>query len=493
MGGGISGHQLINRYFTKAREEIARIIGTSLEGVDLSEPIDLTALPLGKRRAVEAVYQRLGAELSLLLPSSIGNAWQSTTATQERRTPFRLTQDERASINSHNLEALKAFKSREVGGLTLSSRIWQYVGQEKAMMEACLTRVIRERRAPEDVRRLFIKYLNLPEEMKRYIAGERNPQKRQEAMRAFTAGRGVYLDPLKNIERLLRTEINRATKTADYEWMQRNPYIIGYRIKRSQRHKETPCEACDKLQGEYPKTFKFVGWHPNCSCIVEPIFAKGDERKQIRREISQALKDGRQPASVQAPSHIDELPPAFSQHYARYQAHGTIPRVLDEALAPYHEQLNQQIQLQYPKEQWEHTYTNPTNGGYVVTDKQRIREGQRNSNEREIFDKEASICKVLANLGHKIQHLPGEDREPNQTFDVLLDGIPTELKSFRGSGAMVRQIKHALEEQGAVLVVVRLENDSNKLLDKLIEARRKFEGRILYYRQSEGKVYELHK
>ena len=58
-------------------------------------------------------------------------------------------------------------------------------------------------------------------------------------------------------------------------------------------------------------------------------------------------------------------------------------------------------------------------------------------------------------------------------------------------GALVHQVEHAFKEQGAKMVIVRLENDDKKVSDKLLEARRKVTGRILYYRESEQVIREL--
>lgn len=143
---------------------------------------------------------------------------------------------------------------------------------------------------------------------------------------------------------------------------------------------------------------------------------------------------------------------------------------------------------QYPLDQWEHTYISES-GGYVVTELQRIKEGKQNSAERAVFKKEMDICKVSADHGHKIAYLSSTDRKKGETYDILFDGVPAELKSFSGGGALIKQMKHALTEQGAKMVVVRLEN--REVLNKLIEARRKLKGRILYYYMGEDILIEL--
>ena len=36
-------------------------------------------------------------------------------------------------------------------------------------------------------------------------------------------------------------------------------------------------DICDELAGEYPKEFKFVGWHSHCRCFVTAKLADYDE------------------------------------------------------------------------------------------------------------------------------------------------------------------------------------------------------------------------
>lgn len=142
--------------------------------------------------------------------------------------------------------------------------------------------------------------------------------------------------------------------------------------------------------------------------------------------------------------------------------------------------LEAELKSKYPSDKWELTYISDK-GGYVVTDKERIKEGKRNARERAVFEKEMSMSKVLADHGYKVEYLRGTERKEGQTFDILMDGIPTDLKSFSGAGSMIKQIKHALQEQGAKAVVVRLENSSDELYFKLLEARRKVTGKIYFY------------
>ena len=46
--------------------------------------------------------------------------------------------------------------------------------------------------------------------------------------------------------------------------------------------KKHHCEdICDDLAGEYPKSFVFTGWHPQCFCYVTPILGDEDEMAKI--------------------------------------------------------------------------------------------------------------------------------------------------------------------------------------------------------------------
>jgi len=72
--------------------------------------------------------------------------------------------------------------------------------------------------------------------------------------------------------------------------------------------------------------------------------------------------------------------------------------------------IKARLEEQYPTDKWEHSYISES-GGYVVTERQRINEGKQNSRERGIFNKEQSMCKVLAEHGHHVSHLRGKNRD----------------------------------------------------------------------------------
>ena len=145
---------------------------------------------------------------------------------------------------------------------------------------------------------------------------------------------------------------------------------------------------------------------------------------------------------------------------------------------------------QYDKETWEYTYI--AENGYVVTHKDRIVEANKTKQEKKKYEKELNMCKILANIGHRIEHLSDKGREDNLTYDIKFDGIPADLKQIDGGpNNIVRYARKALKEQGAKAVIFELHGRERAFYDKLGEARRKYEGKILFYFSDEHVLKEI--
>ncbi len=93
----------------------------------------------------------------------------------------------------------------------------------------------------------------------------------------YHPGRGVYRSSARNAQRLARTEINMAYRTAKQERWKSFDFVVGYEVKITQNKEKHVEDICDSLQGKYPKTFKFTGWHPQCMCYTIPILKTEDE------------------------------------------------------------------------------------------------------------------------------------------------------------------------------------------------------------------------
>ena len=101
------------------------------------------------------------------------------------------------------------------------------------------------------------------------------------------------------------------------------------------------------------------------------------------------------------------------------------------------------------------------------------------------------MCKVAADNGHKIEYLKGVNRPIGETYDINFDGIPTDLKSTKSSGNLVKYVKKAYKDQGAKAVFLELKIKNEVFIEMMAEAKRKYDVRIFYYWTDERKVREF--
>ena len=150
--------------------------------------------------------------------------------------------------------------------------------------------------------------------------------------------------------------------------------------------------------------------------------------------------------------------------------------------------------VEYDQEQWEHTYISTQADGLVVTEHGRIAESEINEKEKAKYKKELSMCFDIADNGHDVEFLHGENRPKGQTFDIRIDGIPADLKFIEESGSNIpRYAKYAFRNQGAEIVVFRL--SSHSAYDKIKEAHRKYgaEGQIYFYFADDTRLRRIKK
>ena len=162
-------------------------------------------------------------------------------------------------------------------------------------------------------------------------------------------------------------------------------------------------------------------------------------------------------------------------------------RVVQETLHDASERIKK-----YSENEWERTYISLDNRGYVVTQKERIKEAQASKSEQLKFEKEMRMCKVIADNGHEVEYLQGVNRPEGQTYDITIDGIKADLKCVTGgAGNIVKYAKKALTKQGGEAVILELPNAEEKYFVSLAEARRKCTGRILFYVKDENELKEV--
>lgn len=216
-----------------------------------------------------------------------------------------LTEQQQRKYLANNNGARAAFISRQTEGLNLSERVWRYANDFKSEIELGIDIGIRDGRDARGMARDLKQYLRHPDKLFRRVRDEHGNLQLSKAAAAFHPGRGVYRSSYKNALRLAVTETNMAYRTADQERWKDFDFVVGQRVCLSPTNHPV-ADICDELKGEYPKDFKFVGWHPHCRCYVESILKSDKELKEDMRRIIR----GEQPTDDSANT-VRDTPPNF--------------------------------------------------------------------------------------------------------------------------------------------------------------------------------------
>ena len=172
-------------------------------------------------------------------------------------------------------------------------------------IELSLSIGISEGRSAADISRDVRVYLNEPDKLFRRVRNAFGNLTLSKVAQAYHPGQGVYRSSYQNAMRMARTEINSAYREADSIRWQQLDFIVGYEVKTSKSHVQwlakfwyprfkkgrAPLEICDAMEGKYPKSFKFIGWHPNCKCYAVPIIANEGTDRDFWEEPLNEVKD----------------------------------------------------------------------------------------------------------------------------------------------------------------------------------------------------------
>lgn len=262
-----------------------------------------------------------------------GNALPHLSKAQQRR------------YFSTNPKAEEAFLQRKESGLKLSERVWNYSNLFKREIELGVDLGIRGGLSADEMSRDLKQYLRHPDMLFRRVKNERGELVLSKNAAAYHPGRGVYRSSYKNALRLAATECNMAYRTADYLRWQDEDFVVGIRIQTSQTNHPIK-DICDELEGNYPKDFKFTGWHPWCRCYATPILKTKEE---IIAD-NQRIIDGK-PISDKSVNTVEDVPEKFkewvrvneskmlyantSPYFIRDNAH-----VIDEIINSSHKELS---------------------------------------------------------------------------------------------------------------------------------------------------------
>ena len=307
--------QEIQRIYATAMAEATRI--GSMVTFNPAKPFSFADYPLTSKLILD-LQEKMAKDINLVITQGIDEEW----ALSEAKTKV-IIESAFSDLESELLEirkraylkrresAREAFKIRKEQGLSLSDRVWQYTGQFKEEIEMALDIGLREGKSADELSREVRKYLNNPNMLFRRVRDEHGVLHLSQRAKAYHPGQGVYRSSYKNARRLTATETNIAYRTADHLHRQDLDFIVGIKIQLSNNHTlngEPFVDICDHLKGDYPKDFKFVGWHPHCRCFVTNIYKTEEER---REDLRRMLRGESPIPAEQSKNYVADVPDAF--------------------------------------------------------------------------------------------------------------------------------------------------------------------------------------
>ena len=315
--------QMVANLFSIATTEAAKI--GPLIGALGEKPFSWTDFPLAQNM-IQAIMSELGKGLLTSIVNGVRSQWtlsnnknnelcQQVFGDLSHKLPKAAAD---RYFNNHHT-ALEAFISRRDSstGLSLSDKVWNYTNQFKSEIESALDIGIRSGRSADELSRDLRDYLKHPDKLFRRVRDEHGQLHLSQNAKAFHPGQGVARSSYVNARRLAATETNIAYRTADHLRWQELDFVVGIKIQLSNNHtcKGVPAGAyydiCDELKGDYPKDFKFTGWHPHCRCIATSILKTEEELMADNERILNG-----EDVSTTSVNEVKELPDNFTKWMA---------------------------------------------------------------------------------------------------------------------------------------------------------------------------------
>jgi len=201
-----------------------------------------------------------------------------------------------------NKDALSQLrKGFDARGNNLSPMVWNLADQTKTQLEYYLQTGLSVGRSSSRIGQDLRQILNEPDKRFHRVKDKEGKLVMSQPMKNYHPGQGIYRSSKMNALRLTATSTNMSYRTADYERWSKQDFILGIEIHRSANNRG-PCKICDAMVGKYPKTFKFIGFHPFCICFATPITMEPDNfadfllndtvpQEQVIKDIPKTAKD----------------------------------------------------------------------------------------------------------------------------------------------------------------------------------------------------------
>jgi len=238
------------------------------------------------KKIIEAEIKRLSESLQTTILSGIQQSKDYGNDASTEKMLALSTSDEMSDYIRNSTQIQQAFAAAQAAQRELSkkisNKIWDIIDILKPDIEVFVNNAILSGKSADSLSRDIRKYLNNPDRLFRRVRNkETGKLQLSKAARNYHPGQGVYRSSYKNAMRLARTEINMAYREAELERYRGEILVKGYRIELSNNH--PVMDICDDLKGEYPKTFKWSGWHPACRCRIIPILISDKDFDKLIR------------------------------------------------------------------------------------------------------------------------------------------------------------------------------------------------------------------
>jgi len=256
------------------------------------------------------ILQNLYSKIYNEIKNGIKSEWNNANDINDKLIKILVTNIDDYPQYFQRNEAARQMYTARVGrdGLNLSQRIWRNVSQFKEEIEMAFDVGLSDGRSAAELSRDIRKYLNEPEKLFRRVRDTRGNLQLSKNAKAYNPGQGVYRSSYKNSMRVARTEINMAYRNADILRWQQLDFVVGYEVHRSSTN-PYECPICEQLQGKYPKSFIFTGWHPQCRCYVTPVMMTQEEFVKVQKQILKGEKP-----NIKSKNEVRDLPDGFKRY-----------------------------------------------------------------------------------------------------------------------------------------------------------------------------------
>ena len=307
----------VRNIMTATTDDIVAMIINGGGKIDPDKVFSFADYPRTRQQVDTAINGMVG-KIRATIETGARNEWLSACRKNDEflssilRTT-KLSRERLATFQDKNLDALNAFQTRKVDGLDLSQRVWRYADQFRDHLELAIDVGIGDGRSAAELSRDVRQDLKDPNRLYRRVRDKRGNLVLSKNARAFHPGQGIYRSSYKNAMRLTRSEINMAYRESDFRRWQQLDFVIGIELHRSNHDPLCKCPMCERFVGRYPKTFKFVGWHPQCMCYATPVLVSDEEfGKQELSDLKSALH-GTEYRKLAVKGVVNDVPQGFKE------------------------------------------------------------------------------------------------------------------------------------------------------------------------------------